>query len=99
MQSVRAWRRGPCQTEQVARFSLTGDVSSDDLAAVRPVLAQMLGGAAVTEAQGRLHVEGGVMDGADARDVNRRLLSALRRVESRPGCGRNGPVAATSTGS
>lgn len=66
----------------MTRFRLTGDVSSDDLAAVRPVLAQMVGGAAVTEIQDGLHVEG-TMEGADAREVNRRLLSALRRAEKR----------------
>ena len=46
------------------------------------MLAQMVGGAAVTEIHDGLHVEG-TMEGADARDVNRRLLSALRRVEKR----------------
>ncbi len=66
----------------MARFSLTGDVSSHDLAAIRPVLAQMVGDASVTETHDGLHVEG-VMDGADAREVNRRLLSALRRAEKR----------------
>jgi len=70
------------QTEPVTRFRLIGEVSSDDLAAVRPVLAQMVGGAAVTEIEDGLQVEG-TMEGADARDVNRRLLSALRRVEKR----------------
>jgi hypothetical protein len=66
----------------MTRFRLTGEVSSDDLAAVRPVLAQMLGPAGVAETPGGLHVEG-VLDGADAREVNRRLLSALRRAEKR----------------
>ena len=66
----------------VARFRLTGEVSSDDLNAVRPVLIQTVEGAAVTEIQDGLHVEG-AMDGADAREVNRRLLSALRRAEKR----------------
>lgn len=64
------------------RFILSGDVSSDDLAAVRPVLAELAGEAAVTESQAGLHVEC-VMDGDDVRDANRRLLSALRRVERR----------------
>jgi hypothetical protein len=66
----------------VPRFSLSGDVSSDDLAAVRPVLAELAGEAAVAETQAGLHVEC-VMDGDDVRDANRRLLSALRRVERR----------------
>jgi hypothetical protein len=66
----------------VTRFDLTGEVSSDDLAAVRPVLAQMVGDAAVTETQDGLLVQG-AMGGADAGEVNRRLLSALRRAEKR----------------
>jgi hypothetical protein len=66
----------------VAPFSLVGDVSSDDLAAVRPVLAQVVERAVVTDTPDGLHVEG-VMDGLDAREVNRRLLSALRRAEKR----------------
>lgn len=66
----------------MVRFSLVGDVSSDDLTAIRPVLTEIFGHEAVTETQDGLHVEG-VMDGADARDVNRRLLSALRRAEKR----------------
>ena len=66
----------------MARFSLIADVSSDNLADVRPVLVQIVMRAAVTENQQGLHVEG-VMDGADAREVNRRLLSALRRAERR----------------
>jgi hypothetical protein len=66
----------------VTRFSLAGDASSTDLAAVRLALVQLVGSAAVTETPGGLHVEG-VMDGNDARDANRRLLSALRRIERR----------------
>ncbi len=82
----------------MARFSLTGEASSDDLAAIGPVLAQMVHDAGITETRDGLHVEG-VMDGADAREVNRELLSALRRAEKRTGCGLNGPATAISTGS
>jgi hypothetical protein len=56
---------GAWQTEPVIRFRLIGDVSSDDLAAARPVLAQMVGGAVVSEIEDGLHVEG-TMEGADA---------------------------------
>ncbi len=72
----------PWQTGGMARFSLVADVSSDDIAAVRPVLSDVVTGAVVTETPDGLHVEG-VMDGDDARDVNRRLLSGLRRAERR----------------
>lgn len=66
--------------EPMTQFSVIADVSSDDLAAVRPVLHQVIQGAVVTDAQDSLHVQG-VMEGADARSVNRTLLSALRRAE------------------
>jgi hypothetical protein len=63
-------------------FSVIADVTSDNLAAVRPVLLHMIEGAAVTNTAEGLHVQG-IMDGTDARDVNRRLLSALRQVEKK----------------
>jgi hypothetical protein len=62
-------------------FRLNGDVSSENLSAIRPVLEQLLEGQ-VTAAPDGLHLDG-VMAGDDARDVNRRLLSAMRRVERR----------------
>ena len=65
----------------MTQFRLAGEVSSDDLPAVRPVLAEVVGRAAVTETSHGPHVEG-VMDGADVREVNRRL-SALRKAEKR----------------
>ena len=80
-----------------ARFRLTGDVSSDNLSAVRPVLGQLIDGT-VTATQAGLHVEG-VMEGEDARDVNRRLLSALRRAGGGRDCGLSGPAEASPTGS
>ena len=64
----------------MTRFSVIADVSSEDLAAVRPVLLHMIERAAVTSTADGLHVRG-IMDGTDARDVNRRLLSALRQAE------------------
>jgi hypothetical protein len=66
--------------ELVTQFSLSGELSSDNLTAVRPVLHQVLEGATVISSPDGLHVEG-FMDGTDAADANRRLLSALRRAE------------------
>jgi hypothetical protein len=66
----------------VTRFSVIAEVSSEDLAAIRPVLLHMIEGAAVTSTADGLHVQG-IMDGMDARDVNRRLLSALRQAEKK----------------
>lgn len=66
----------------MTQFSVIADVSSANLAAVRPVLLQMIEGAAVSTIADGLHVQG-MMDGTDARDVNRRLLSALRSAEKK----------------
>jgi hypothetical protein len=74
---MRSW-----QAECVTRFSVVADVSSDNLTAVRPVLFQVVDSAAVIETADGLRVEGFV-DGDDARDVNRHLLSALRRAEKK----------------
>jgi hypothetical protein len=71
-----AWQTGP-----MVLFRLNGEVSSDNLSVIQPLLVQFTGGQ-VTSTPGGLHVEG-AMEGTDARDVNRRLLSALRRVEKR----------------
>ena len=65
----------------MALFRLNGEVSSENLTAIQPLVAQLTGGQ-VTPSPDGLHVEG-AMEGTDARDVNRRLLSALRRVEKR----------------
>jgi len=64
-----------------ADFLLVADVSSDDPAAIEPVLRQ-LAGATVTEITSGFHVEA-TMTGPSARDLNRSLLSTLRRAERR----------------
>jgi len=63
------------------RLHLVGDVSSDRLAAVRPVLDELVDGTVTSTSTG-LHVDGW-MYGEDARAANRELLSALRRIERR----------------
>jgi hypothetical protein len=62
-------------------FHLVADVSSDDLAAIEPVLRQIVG-QGLTETSGGFHIDT-TMTGPSARDLNRSLLSALRRVERR----------------
>ena len=76
-----AARRMAWQTGQVVVFRLSGEVSSENLSTIQPLLTQITGGQVTATAAG-LHVEG-AMEGTDARDVNRRLLSALRRIEKR----------------
>lgn len=63
------------------RFHLVAEVSSDSPAAIRSVLGQFVGDAVTATPEG-FHVDGWV-EGADARELNRELLSALRRVERR----------------
>jgi hypothetical protein len=61
------------------RVRLVAEVSSDRLEAVRPVLEQLIQGTVSATPSG-LHVEGWML-GAEPRELNRQLLSALRRVE------------------
>jgi hypothetical protein len=69
------------QTGRMVLYRLNGDVSSENLSAIQPLLIRLTGGRVTPTPEG-LHVDGS-MEGTDARDVNRRLLSALRRVERR----------------
>ena len=65
----------------VTRFRLVADASSENSVAVRPLLEQ-LPGATVTQAERRLHVEA-EMTGSSARELNRSVLTTLRRAERR----------------
>lgn len=62
-------------------YHLVADVSSENPDAIGSLLAELVDGA-VTATPGGFHVDG-FMRGADARELNRFLLSALRRVERR----------------
>lgn len=64
-----------------AAFHLVADVSSDNAEAIGPLLGDLVDGTVTPTADG-FHVEGW-MRGPDARELNRFLLSALRRVERR----------------
>ena len=62
-------------------FRLVADVSSDAPDRVRPVVAQVFP-TGVTEMAGGFHIEA-VLEGESARELNRTLLSSLRRAEKR----------------
>jgi len=62
-------------------FELVADVSSDDPKAVEPVL-RAIAGLKVTPLVDGFHIEGAIV-GESARDLNRALLSALRKAERR----------------
>ena len=57
-------------------------MSSSNPEAIRPALEEAITKGSVKEAGGEFVVEA-VMDGETAKDLNRSLLSALRRVEKR----------------
>jgi hypothetical protein len=62
-------------------FDLVADVSSADSAAIEPLLRGLVNGEISPTADG-FHVEA-MLYGESAQDLNRLLLSALRRVERR----------------
>jgi hypothetical protein len=62
-------------------FHLVADVSSDDLPAIEPVLRHIVS-RGITKTLDGFHIDA-TMTGPSARDLNRSLLSALRRVERR----------------
>jgi len=64
------------------RFRVTARVSSNNPKTVKPVLEKAVGKASVKEANGEFVVEA-EMEGDSAKDLNRSLLSALRKVEKR----------------
>ena len=57
-------------------------MSSDDLAAAREVLDELLPNGAVSETGGELVIET-ELAGSSAKDLNRTLLSALRRAHKK----------------
>jgi hypothetical protein len=57
-------------------------VSSDDLAAARAVLDELLPNATVSETGGELVIET-ALAGSTAKDLNRTLLSALRKAHKK----------------
>jgi hypothetical protein len=61
------------------RFRLVADVSTDDPATLQPVLKRLVGAAHISAQDDDLHVECEMM-GESAKDLNRALLSELRRA-------------------
>jgi len=61
------------------RFRLVADVSTDDPVALRPVLVPLVGATSLGPRKDGFHVEC-TMAGQSARELNRTLLSMLRRT-------------------
>ncbi len=66
------------------RYSLRAEVSTDNSVAVKPVLERMITRGSVTgdEKEGVFRVQA-EMEGSSARELNRYLLSELRRAEKK----------------
>jgi len=64
------------------RFRLSARVSSANPASVRAVLEELLPEGSLGELEGELLVDA-ELEGATAKDLNRSLLSALRKVEKK----------------
>jgi len=60
-------------------FTLAAHISSGDPVTIRPVLSQLVGEAGITPAADGFQVRA-EMTGTSARDLNRMLLTALRRA-------------------
>lgn len=76
--STLSWQTG---TVTDTAFHLIADVSSDNPDAIGSLLEELIDGSVTATSDG-FHVDGW-MRGENARELNRFLLSALRRVERR----------------
>ena len=66
------------------RFSLHARISTENPAAIQPVLTRMFPQGTVNRSEGAGEfVVDAALDGSSARDLNRSLLSELRRAEKR----------------
>jgi hypothetical protein len=64
-------------------FTLTATVSSDDPAAIEPVLKKLIGGRGIITPVNDGFQISGKFSGESAKELNRQLLSEMRRVEKR----------------
>jgi hypothetical protein len=64
------------------RFRVAARVSSSNLRAIKPVLEHLIKSGSVKEAEGEFIVEA-EMVGDSAKELNRLILSTLRRVEKK----------------
>ena len=65
------------------RFRVTAHVSSDNPSAVKPVLEQMIAEKGTVKQTDQGFDVDAELEGESARELNRTLLSALRRAEKR----------------
>ena len=64
-------------------FALSARISSDNPSAIKPVLDRVIGGAGTIKPTGDGFDIKATLKGESARDLNRMLLSEMRRVEKK----------------
>jgi len=65
------------------RFKLSASISSDNPAAIKPVLERIIGNKGVIKSTGGGFEVNAELCGESARDLNRMLLSEMRKVEKK----------------
>jgi len=65
------------------KFSVSARVSSHDPSAIKPVLEQLIAGKGTIRQTDQAFEVEAELEGESARDLNRMILSALRRAEKR----------------
>jgi hypothetical protein len=65
------------------RFTLSARISSDNPPAIKPVLEQIIGNRGIIKPTGEGFEVNTELGGESARDLNRMLLSEMRKVEKR----------------
>jgi hypothetical protein len=65
------------------RFKLSARVSSDNPLAIKPVLERIIGNRGIIKSTGEGFELNAELDGESARDLNRILLSEMRKVEKK----------------
>jgi hypothetical protein len=65
------------------RFRLSARISSDNPSAIKPVLERIVGNKGIIKPVGEGFEVNAELDGESARDLNRMLLSEMRKVEKK----------------
>jgi hypothetical protein len=65
------------------RFKLSARISSDNPSAIKPVLERIIGGRGIIKPTGEGFELNAELEGESARDLNRMLLSEMRKVEKK----------------
>jgi hypothetical protein len=62
------------------KFKLSARISSDNPAAIKPVLERIIGGGGIIKPTGEGFEVNAELDGESAKDLNRMLLSEMRKI-------------------